>query len=99
MRTVRCSTDATGDNEGAGTNAYADDIISTRVESGDDGRVTFTVTLRTADAQGGHLYHGRYAVGIYIDADQDQSTGDQGDEAAFVAFGRDGQEPQASSAA
>jgi len=86
--------DPVGDNEGAGTGAYAYDITSVRVESEDDGLVTFTVTLKGDPAQGGKLWSGD-AVGIFIDVDRDQSTGDQGDEVAFRAFGRDNEDPQA----
>ena len=62
--------DAAGDNEGAGTTSYAADIISTRVESQDNGDVTFTVTLRNA---AGSLVNGDSC--IFVDSDRNQSTG------------------------
>ena len=81
--------DAVGDNDGAGTNNFAADIISTRVESSDNGDVTFTVTLRNATGQ---LQNGD-VLEIFVDSDRDQSTGIQGDEFLIEAFGVTGQEP------
>jgi hypothetical protein len=80
-------TDPTGDNEGAGTVNYAQDIVSVQVVSEDDGGMTFIVTVQSAPANQGTLFPGD-RVQIEIDADSDPSTGDQGLEAALIADGQ-----------
>ena len=77
--------DAVGDNGGAGTNSFAADIISTRVESADNGDLTFTVTLKIATATG-NLESGD-VLQIFIDSDKNQNTGILGDEAKIEAYG------------
>lgn len=86
--------DAVGDNQGAGTGFYAVDIISARATSQDDGLISFAVTIRTESPQGGNLENGD-AVGVYVDSDHNQSTGDEGYEAAFRAYGATGEAPYA----
>jgi len=88
--------DATGDNQGAGTANFALDIISTNVDSKDNGLVTFTVTVQSPVANQGQLMFNGDEVDVLIDADQNPSTGDpNGFEAGFKAFGNDGQPPTA----
>ena len=87
-------TDPTGDYGGAGTTSYAVDIISLHVASENDGKLTLTMTIQTQIPQQGELLNGD-VVSVWIDADRNPNTGDQGAEAAVHAFGQNGQPPAA----
>lgn len=78
--------DPAGDNGGAGTSSFALDVISTQVVSQDNGLVTFTVTLQTPDVFQGKMFLGD-EVDVLVDGDNNPSTGDNGLEGEFKAFG------------
>jgi hypothetical protein len=84
--------DPVGDNQGAGTASYAQDITSVRVASENNGGMTFTITVQTAPGDQGQLFTNDY-VEIDIDSDHDPNTGENGIEVALVAFGHTGQAP------
>jgi hypothetical protein len=79
-------TDAGGDNQGAGTDAFAVDITSVQAVSTDDGLLTFTVTIQTPPEFGGKLFTGDF-VNVWVDGDHDTTTGENGYEVRLTAKG------------
>jgi hypothetical protein len=84
--------DPVGDNQGAGTQAFAADIISLQLTSEDNGDMTVAITLQTPPEFGGQLFTNDY-LEIDFDADSDETTGDHGLELALFVNGHDGVAP------